>query len=435
MSPTQESRHAFTENTADVYRPPGRQARTYLNHPLEHTFQRLDALLREYQPWWQFQPFHTLDSRWQSHAPTLHAALVALSGEQLAALTRDSHKRREFLRPWLPAADELHELCQVPQLQGRRIFNSAQLDHGTGQRKWEQVLAFAGLVPTRQAIVEWCSGKGHLGRLLAAEGALRVDSLEREAALCRSGETLAQRAGVKMRFHERDVLRDPLYDVLHADSHCVALHACGELHMRLLQQVVARGAQAVSLAPCCYYLLPQEFYTPLSQAAQHSALRLHKADLHIPLRETVTGNPRARRWRAQELRWRLAFDCFQRELRAQDTYLPLPTIPRHLLGESFEYFITWALRTKGLPPTPVVAPERYLQLAEARLPAIVQMELVQQVFQRPLELWLVLDRALFLQENGYRVSVGEFCARELTPRNLFIQAARAGGSPAQRVRA
>jgi hypothetical protein len=37
---------------------------------------------------------------------------------------------------------------------------------------------------------------------------------------------------------------------------------------------------------------------------------------------------------------------------------------------------------------------------------------------------LVLDRALFLQENGYCVEVGEFCEQRLTPRNLVIFGAR-----------
>ena len=391
---------------------------------LTHTFERLDTLLREHQAWWQFQPFHTINSRWESQAPTLHAALGNMSPDQLTLLTTDSEHRRRFLQRWLPAAEELHQLSQLPSLQGRSVSLDRQLEHGVGRRKWDQVVAFSGQVPAQQSIVEWCSGKGHLGRVLAANGATRVDSLERESALCRSGESLAQRAGVAMTFHQRDVLHDSLDDVLLSDTHCVALHACGELHTRLLQQVVARGGRAISVAPCCYYLIPTDTYTPMSNAASHSALRLSKSDLHIPLRETVTGGARARRWRSLELRWRLAFDCLQRELRQQDTYLPLPTIGRHLLGGSFADFIAWALCRKGLPPTRISRPEDYLRLAEARLPAIQQMELVQQVFQRPLELWLVLDRALYLQESGYRVGVGEFCARRLTPRNILIQATR-----------
>ncbi len=52
------------------------------------------------------------------------------------------------------------------------------------------------------------------------------------------------------------------------------------------------------------------------------------------------------------------------------------------------------------------------------------LELVRGLFRRPLELWLLLDRALFLEEQGYQVRLGTFCAHELTPRNLLLLAER-----------
>ena len=59
-----------------------------------------------------------------------------------------------------------------------------------------------------------------------------------------------------------------------------------------------------------------------------------------------------------------------------------------------------------------------------RLAEVRNLELVRGLFRRPLELWLVLDRALFLAENGYRVEVGTFCESALTPRNLMVLAER-----------
>jgi hypothetical protein len=47
------------------------------------------------------------------------------------------------------------------------------------------------------------------------------------------------------------------------------------------------------------------------------------------------------------------------------------------------------------------------------------------LFRRPLELWLNLDRALFLAEQGYFVRLGTFCDTSLTPRNLLLLAERA----------
>lgn len=51
-------------------------------------------------------------------------------------------------------------------------------------------------------------------------------------------------------------------------------------------------------------------------------------------------------------------------------------------------------------------------------------ELIRVAVRRPLEVWLVLDMALGLAGEGYEVEVGEFCGRELTPRNLLIRARR-----------
>jgi len=59
-----------------------------------------------------------------------------------------------------------------------------------------------------------------------------------------------------------------------------------------------------------------------------------------------------------------------------------------------------------------------------RLAEVRNLELVRGLFRRPLELWLVLDRALFLSEPRYRVEVGSFCDPALTPRNLMVLAER-----------
>ena len=57
-----------------------------------------------------------------------------------------------------------------------------------------------------------------------------------------------------------------------------------------------------------------------------------------------------------------------------------------------------------------------------RLAEVRNLELVAGLFRRPLELWLVIERALYLKEAGYSVSLGEFCEAELTPRNLLLLA-------------
>jgi hypothetical protein len=59
-----------------------------------------------------------------------------------------------------------------------------------------------------------------------------------------------------------------------------------------------------------------------------------------------------------------------------------------------------------------------------RLAQVRNLELLRGIFRRPLELWLNLDRALFLSEQAYTVHLGTFCETALTPRNFLLLAER-----------
>ena len=119
---------------------------------------------------------------------------------------------------------------------------------------------------------------------------------------------------------------------------------------------------------------------------------------------------------------RLGFDLLQRQLRQTDDYLPTPSLPSAWLQKPFADYCRDLAALKGLtinsaPDWQVLEAAGWQRLAEVR-----NLELLRNLFRRPLELWLVLDRALYLREQGYNVRLGTFCAHHLTPRNLLLLA-------------
>ncbi len=87
----------------------------------------------------------------------------------------------------------------------------------------------------------------------------------------------------------------------------------------------------------------------------------------------------------------------------------------------------WLERELQLPE-----PSDWQQLEQQgwqRLAQVRNLELLPGLFRRPLEVWLLLDRALFMQEQGYRVQVGQFCEQQLTPRNLLLLAEKIHAQP------
>ncbi len=288
-------------------------------------------------------------------------------------------------------------------------------------RKLAQVEAFAEAMgaPAR-AVLEWCSGKGHLGRWLASRWGVPVASLELDAALCAEGDALARRARLAQRFVCADAL-DPASARHLAGRHAVALHACGDLHVALIRGAVASGAAALDLSPCCYYRTASAEYRPLNPDAR---LKLGRDELHLAVTDTATAGARDLRQRDRGMAWKLAFLNLREALAGIEPARPFKPVPAAWTSLGFEAWCRRLALREG-----IAVPAHYdwsaLEAAGwARRREVVRLELVRHVFRRPLEIWLALDRVLYLERAGYRVRLAEFCDRSLTPRNLLISARR-----------
>jgi hypothetical protein len=389
-------------------------------------FQALDSFLLSQQHLWRPKPFMHLQLPWESLHPELASWLRSRSLTDAEAA--DNHP--ELLAapaPFPELAQQASALSAVGALPRHpRPPPNARLSAGVPGRKWQQISAFADCLQFQQPPqhwLDWCSGKGHLGRLLAQDGN-PLSCLEYDPALVAAGQQLSQRAGLTATHHQQDVFSPDTAAHLQRQHTPVALHACGDLHVRLLQLASSAGCRQLAVAPCCYNRIHGDRYQPLCSAAQTSALQLSKDDLGLPLTETVTAGAGVRRQRNSSMARRLAFDQLQRELRSTDHYLPTPSLPAAWLDKNFAHYCQDLAALKGLP-----APaSRDWTSLEAhgwqRLAQVRNLELVRALFRRPLELWLLLDRALYLQAQGYQVRLGSFCAPQLSPRNLLLLAER-----------
>ncbi len=387
-------------------------------------FQALDELLYRNRPWWQIQPFHCIEYPWQNTA--LEAALDDLSDSDVASLDCNDADLVEWLKPWFEDAEALFENTQLPRFSARTLSVPERMDYQVPGRKWQQICAFTRARPaslkTPKSLLEWCSGKGHLGRLISAVDDCSVLSLEWQNALCEEGRALASRQKVDQEFACADVLAADSGQYFKRAPDAIALHACGDLHTRLLHHWSHCGGSTLTLSPCCYHLIKEECYKPLSNQAQAAKVQLSKDQLSLPLQKTVTAGASVRRRRDVELQWRMAFDLWQRQWRNIDEYLPVATVRAEQLRQSFSAFAIDLAQQKGLPVPSFIDEAYWLELGARRVQKIRRMELVTHLFRRPLEIWLVLDRVLFLEERGAKVKLGSFCAEQLTPRNIMIHA-------------
>lgn len=390
-------------------------------------FTALDAFLIEHQALWKPRPFTHLHLPWEESYPELASWLRGRSLEDAESAHNQPADLAVAPEPFASLAALSAELSSVSELPGHALEAAGhRLNVDVPGRKWQQIEAFASCLsfasqPTHW--LDWCSGKGHLGRRLLAAGQ-QLTCVEYDPLLVASGQALSQRHHLHALHVEQDVLAADASAVLSANHTPVALHACGDLHVRLMQLASAAGCQKMAIAPCCYNRISRSEYQPLSSTGSRTFLQLSLEDLALPMSETVTAGARVRRQRDTSMARRLAFDLLQRQVRGVNEYLQTPSLPSAWLEKPFaDYCRDLAalkeLSTIGSPDWPALEAAGWQRLAEVR-----NLELLRGLFRRPLELWLNLDRALFLEEQGYTVRLGTFCDTPLTPRNLLLLAER-----------
>lgn len=377
--------------------------------------QRLGALLVAHEELWRPSPFHVPRPRWCQAYPDYAAHLLGLEGDPVRALADDNQALIQLAAGFVPGLQELVGLIRLPRVQDGPVAQGPGLAAHVPGRKQAQIDAFAAGVGA--PVLEWCAGKGHLGRLISHRWQWPVLSLELDEALCRGGEELAGRARVRQDFLAADALRSATQEHLHG-RHALALHACGDLHLALLRGAVAQKSPALDLAPCCYYRIATRAYVPLNPEAD---LRLSRDELHLAVSETVTAGARERRQRDRAMAWKLAFLEWRSTLGIPwgRTFKP---VPGAWYTQGFADWLQRLAQREGLAPPPSDAALTWESQGWARQREVVRLDLARLAFRRALEIWLALDQTLFLARHGYRVGLAEFCDRHTTPRNQLISA-------------
>ena len=392
----------------------------------QETLQQIDVLLQEHTLLWRAE--HCREHREAQQQPrysSLFDALRQLGEAEVHPLQGDDRTLLNTLAPVFPAAGEIAQLIQIPTTPA---VTASEPPPGLSGKKWHQVQAFlSGQRPHQQNVVEWCSGKGLIGEALSlpphASTKLCIDGLDVDADLVAAGNQRAKTYRQRRRLHCCDIF-DNASDHWLSPTHSVfALHACGGLHQHLLKRGCERGVAQVLLSPCCYHRFV-EHYTPLSEQLKASPLKLSTHDLRLAVRQTATARRGEQEARRQLQRWHLATQQL-----AASRGLSMPhyrSLPHSAAKRGFGYFLTQQLAANKLSDLPISAEERHKVLDEAvRLQRDQeQRELAAMVFRRLLELRCVLDSVVYLQEQGYTVTLECFCPPQLSPRNLRINAWR-----------
>ncbi len=293
-------------------------------------------------------------------------------------------------------------------------------------RKSGQIEALVGILSGLAAevgrVVDVGSGMGHLSRIASERwqrGALGLDWNER---LLASATALA--AGTRAEYRVIDALDGPL--PLRKEDLVLGLHACGEVTDVALKAAGAVGAR-VAFVSCCLQKV---------RSGERRALSRLGADHNFVLSREVLGLSNLL-GRAEGIEVAQAISLEAREarhaLRLMLEARGVATLPgeemrgvnRRRARRGLPTLAREVFAARGLVSPSDAELTRFEGTARVEFARMRRWAVPRTLVARAIECVVALDRAAFLEENGYSVRVVEAFSTALSPRNVALVGAPA----------
>jgi hypothetical protein len=290
-------------------------------------------------------------------------------------------------------------------------------------RKRGQVAAILRVLresfPALSEIVDVGAGRGQLTTQASSALSVTAVGLERDPERVAVATALA--GDLPVRFVTADVLsptENPLLS-MPPDAHrlLMALHGCGELADALVTAAVATRA-AVLLLACCPQKIRGQQRTALMPGGPTWPREILGLANVMARTQGIEGDLK------QALATKKSRLALRYMLAARGATIPageeMRGVNRRKANAGFAIFAQAVCQVRGFPaPTPheIAAADEQAQehyLAQRRL------SLPRSMLGRALEIFLALDRALYLQHHGYHTRVVELFPAAYSPRNLAV---------------
>ncbi|MDQ3233399.1 MAG: SAM-dependent methyltransferase [Pseudobdellovibrionaceae bacterium] len=327
--------------------------------------------------------------------------------------------------------DAVRPLLQFPLGPAPVLLDETKTLRMTAKKQHEigAILPFLAVQKQRLGIeraVDIGGGVGHLARTLATELQMPLVTIDRDAALQAQGRSLLQKLKLHdttLQFVAADILgsrQDELDGYFEGSCLSLGLHTCGPLAWTHLKK--SHPSRGLLNFGCCYDRMDvtrdcqqsawaQSHPLPLTSFALFLATRGRRRTLaELALQEQVNT-------------WRVALHLFLQEEGLADGFVTAGDAPRAVYGRDFVAYTEDRIRFLKLDFEPRRArAAAFFGRADVQrsMREFFLLNVVRNAFSRPLEVLLLLDRALWLEEQGHAVEMRQFFDHSISPRNLGI---------------
>ena len=407
----------------------------------EH-YQKTRDFLERYRPFWYDEILNRYPQTLEVYPKSWIETLDKLSAHELWEL--DSKTSYSFLKdtPIFPFIEEIRTLSSF--LQVLKIDSSTLLG-GMREKKAHEISYLAPYIGALQKehefshIVDIGGGLGHLSRALSKNLDIPCICLDHDKSLQKKGQSLLTNENVEFisKGLGNPIIPSVDFDVLSEeesnrvfspDSLTVGLHSCGALSLRLMDEVINHRSKALINFPCCYSKLNPISEVNLSSLSLKNPLPLSKIGLTLASRSHSKFSFEDFLLKELIKKIRYTFHLLLFEKLNITDFTGAGNYPLKKYQEGFSTYAKEKLKELSLENN--FSKKELDDFFEEKKDLVRYMflcNILRWQTGRVLEIHLLIDRALYLQENGFEVELFELFKQEISPRNIGIFALKKEG--------
>lgn len=286
-----------------------------------------------------------------------------------------------------------------------------------------------------QTLVDIGGGVGHFSRIMAHYFTTPTICVERDARLHELGKQRLEKypipkdAGkldfVALDFQGHIEQERELKTLFQKDHLTLGLHTCGPLAVRHIEAQAHFRAKGLLNFGCCYAKITESKDLCLSQHAKKNPVDLNSYALTLATRSHTEMSYADFCLKEKVKYFRYALALLLKEEFGVDDFVSVGDSPARDYLSFFSRYASQKISLLGLNSTknPSMWDKFYRRFSTQKtLQKMFHADIIRWQYGRALELVILLDRAVYLEEQGHQVELIEFFDEKLSPRNIGLLA-------------
>lgn len=273
-------------------------------------------------------------------------------------------------------------------------------------------------------------GVGHLARILAHYHSIPTYSIDQNSEFQEIGKKRLTRFRKKASAAEVTFINtkfgEDTNSILSKDSFTLGLHTCGNLAVKVIEENIKHKTLGLLNFGCCYYKMENENDFPISNFYKENKFqKINPYGLSLATRSHAETDFSNYIKKEKVKYYRYGFHLFMMKHFNRNDLIDVGECPINTYDKPFTNYMLLKLSEQKIAHD--FSPE-YIETffsskeIKRELRVMFLCNIIRWQLGRALEVFLLIDRCLYLEENGYRVRLEQHFKESLSPRNIGILA-------------